>query len=106
MKKTNTALTTLALLALAAPAAHAAKDDRLAQHLSQKIALADQAFAKACAARTQAVSAPAPTAGGIEFRQYFLGFAPSVNFGLSGVLNLEIAPEVTLVWQKTTPPGR
>lgn len=37
----------------------------------------------------------------VEFRQFFVGFTPSVSIGINSVLDFKVAPQITLVWEKT-----
>ncbi len=81
------------LLLLGSPSALAA--DPLGDFLSQTLARTDDAFQAAAAAPAE------PAAPGVVFKQFFLGIAPKVSFGLSEVLDFEVSPDVTFVWEKT-----
>jgi hypothetical protein len=63
--------------------------------LSQ-ISGANEAFEQSCRDQERA-----GTPEFAELKRFWLGLAPSVSFGLSGVLNLTVTPELTLVWEKT-----
>lgn len=42
---------------------------------------------------------------GVEFTQFFVGVAPSATFGISSVLSLQVAPEITFIFEKTELPN-
>jgi len=67
--------------------AYSMTDSHLIEYLSQHINEADQAF--------QASS------GELECKRFFMGFSASGSVGVSGVLDLEVSPEVTLIWEKS-----
>ncbi len=74
----------------------------LSAHIDSVVTKANQAFNQDC---EEQATAGTFRGDSIEFRQFFLGIAPNVSIGLSGVLNLQISPEITFIWAKTTPPA-
>jgi hypothetical protein len=83
-----------AILAVLLPVpAFAAIDPALAEHLAARLSGADEAFQKAC-------SEQGATAGGYEFTHFFLNLTPTAQFGIGKVLSVEVAPEITFIWEK------
>lgn len=94
---------TIVLGALSLPA-FAANEAGLRDHLAKKIVAADQAFQDACQpGNHEGPDLPPPegACGGIEFKQFFLGLGATASFGVSDVLDLDVSPEVTFVWEKS-----
>ena len=68
----------------------------LPEYLHSQITTANQAF------ETAAISSESQLPKNvIEYKQFFLTIAPHVSFGIHDILDLEISPEVTLIWEKT-----
>ncbi|HEY8278612.1 MAG TPA: hypothetical protein VIH99_03245 [Bdellovibrionota bacterium] len=78
--------------------AHAEKHLKLAEHMQKQIALANEAFATSKGGDF----GPLP----FDLNRILLGLAPSASFGINNVLNLTVAPEITLVWEKTEDENR
>jgi len=91
----------LVILVLAAQlSAEAATEKTLADHISNKIQVANRAFQKVAVLMDQDQNQNIK-ASDIEFKQFFLGLAPTGSFGINSVVSLQVAPEITFVWEKT-----
>lgn len=91
----------IAVLAVMAASSAAWADDAnstLDNYLSTEITRINQAFNEASAEQSVL---PQEGAESVELRQLFLTIGPKASFGLSSVLDVEISPEVTFVWEKT-----
>ena len=75
-----------------------AKTASLAEHISEKINVANEAFEKASAVMRS--RGPIGSTDPIEFKQFMLAFAPQATFGINSVLSIQVAPEITFVWEK------
>jgi hypothetical protein len=73
--------------------AHAATEPLFDDYFANTLTRADDAFR---------ASAPVNDAQSpVVFKQFFLGLAPSVTFGINDVLGVQVTPEVTFIWEKT-----
>ncbi|MGK5088169.1 hypothetical protein WDW86_11475 [Bdellovibrionota bacterium FG-2] len=85
----------LILFSLLTPALSQAESlPDLSSHFNEIIENADHAFS------TQSSSQQACD---WEFKAFYLNIAPHISFGISGVLDLTISPDIVLIWEKVGP---
>ena len=95
--KTIQAAAFFMILCLAPLGGWADVDPAIADHLASKFQQADQIAGLISANSSQASDDDSV----VEFKQFFLGLAPSATFGINSVLDLQVAPEITFTWEKT-----
>lgn len=66
-------------------------------YIQNQITVTHQAFEQACSEEVQTQSESSVA----ELKQLFLTLSPHVSFGIKDVLDVEVAPEITLVWEKS-----
>ena len=76
---------------------HAVPNDKMTEHLSSTIETASRAFSLAYLAQGKTSTEQDEW----EFKDFFLTIAPKVTFGIRDVVDIEISPSITLIWEKS-----
>ncbi len=80
--------------------ASAAQVPTLDDYLAQTVTSADSAFEQAMQ-KNAGENSNDPAESGLIYKQFFLGLVPNATFGVSKVLNVQVSPEITFIWEKT-----